>query len=350
MSRQKKFLDTDVLTASKERIRHIADTHDTIAVCFSGGKDSLAVLHLVKEVMAERGIDKVNVIFRDEELIPDQVINFVDKYKQLPWVNMLYFAIPLASTKYILGRTYDYIQWDNSREWVRPKPEYAIVMKEGDDRVFDQYTCDEFIGENFKGKVAFLTGIRASESLMRFRASVNKLHENYITRTETDKVSLCKPLYDWQENDIFKYFYDNKINYCEYYDYQMMAGGQLRVSTPLHSEMAKRIGMLREVDPAFYDRVLKLFPEMQAQDRYYKDLDTKALTAKYGKDLATLKTYIDENYTDPMQYQKANARYKEVCGLHTRYPESFPTNYIFKYFMTGAFKRGLLPLGKKKTK
>ena len=45
----------------------------------------------------------VNVVFRDEELIPDEVIDFVNKYRQEPWVQMLWFAVPLASTKYVMG-------------------------------------------------------------------------------------------------------------------------------------------------------------------------------------------------------------------------------------------------------
>lgn len=52
--------------------------------------------------------------------------------------------------------------------------------------------------------MAFLTGIRADESLIRYRASVNKLNENYINATECKRVSLCKPIYDWRENDVFK--------------------------------------------------------------------------------------------------------------------------------------------------
>jgi predicted phosphoadenosine phosphosulfate sulfurtransferase len=61
MARVRRYLEKDVLTAARERIHHIADTHDTLAVCFSGGKDSLAALHLTRQVLAERGQDTVNV-------------------------------------------------------------------------------------------------------------------------------------------------------------------------------------------------------------------------------------------------------------------------------------------------
>jgi predicted phosphoadenosine phosphosulfate sulfurtransferase len=83
----------------------------------------------------------------------------------------------------------------------------------GNTRVFDQYTTDAHIAKWYKGKVAFLTGIRAAESVMRYRASINKLNESYINASSAPSVSLCKPIYDWQENDVFRFFYEWAINY-----------------------------------------------------------------------------------------------------------------------------------------
>ena len=74
MPRLRGYQDTDVLTAAKARIHHIYDIFDSVAVCFSGGKDSLVCLELTWEVAQERGLKHVDVVFRDEELIPDEVI------------------------------------------------------------------------------------------------------------------------------------------------------------------------------------------------------------------------------------------------------------------------------------
>jgi predicted phosphoadenosine phosphosulfate sulfurtransferase len=271
MSRIRRYLDKDVLTAAKERINHLIDAFDTLAVMFSGGKDSLVVLHLTREVMLERRITKpVNVVFRDEELISMEVIDFVDKYRREPWIKMLWFAVPLKSTKYILGVCHDYVQWDPKRKHVRDLPEWAITLPAGDNRVFDQYTMDAETATYFKGKIGFLTGIRSAESLMRYRASVNKLNESYINAVDsTDRVKLCKPIYDWEEDDVFKYFYDRNIQYCSLYDAQMWSGQALRVSTPLHAESAKRFDRMKKSAPELYARVIEVFPEMLAHERYY---------------------------------------------------------------------------------
>lgn len=344
-------LDIDVLTAAKERINHLIDTFDTLAVAFSGGKDSLTVLELVEEVYRERGItEKVKVFFRDEELIPDVVIDFVQKLYESGRFEFYYFAIPLKSTKFVLGRNYNYVQFDPNREWLRQPPPYAIRLEAGDKRVFDQYSADSFICSRFRGRVAIVTGIRAQESLIRFRACINKKNDNYINDTKDSRVKITKPIYDWTEDDIFKFFCRRKIQYCAIYDAQTWNGESLRVSTPLHAESAKRFNKLKTLYPKFYEGLITLFPEMLVQGAYYNELDTSGEFSQYEHTIDGLFKYINDKLDDPKQRALAIKRVCTSWKTRTKLTKGNPqliAGYslwrLFKSVQTGAYKREIMP-------
>ncbi len=352
MARYKAYIETDVLTEAKKRLHHIYDLFDSVVVMFSGGKDSLAILHLTDEVRRERGITKpLDVVFRDEELIPDEVINFVDEYRRKDWIKMVWFTVPLASTKYVLGVCRSYVQWDSAREWVRPKPEWGESLPDGDTRVLDQYTMDAFTAARYKGKIAFVTGLRAAESLIRYRSCVNKLNENYInsvswTDPNATNVNICKPIFDWEENDVFRYFYDRQIRYCPLYDLQMWAGNNLRVSTPLHAESAKRFDLIKTTVPDFYQRVTQVFPEMLAHERYYKDMDRSAVKLQYGKTYEGVRLWIDENIIEEKQHAMAINKYEFALVLARKCPAAYPPAHLLTQFMAGSFKRKIMPIAK----
>jgi len=353
--KQVRYIDTDVLTEAKKRINHVLNNFDKIFVCFSGGKDSLVVLHLVEQVYKENNIsEKINVIFRDEELIPDDVVDFVTEHVKSGKYNFYYYAVRLYSEKFILGKTYQYIQWDNEREWVREKPDFAIT--DPLDRVFSQHTMDEFCASGHKGKLAFLNGIRADESILRYQSCLNKKNENYINASGTPNVHLVKPIYDWSEKDVFKFFYDNDIKYCEIYDNQMWARQNLRVSTPFHAEAAKRFDKVKTVYPVFYQQLINIFPEMLMQEKYWGFLDRDLAIEKYPKSWNGIFQYIKENIEDPRLKKLAIKRVLSAKmnreNKIKKNPESianyggYPVYYVFKKILKGEFEREIQPQSK----
>lgn len=347
MAKIRHYLDIDVLTAARERIEHILDLHDTPVVCFSGGKDSLVVLHLMLEAVKARGAERLHVIFRDEELIPQAVIDFVNEYRQRGDIDLVWFCVPLKSQKYVLGKSFDYVQWDPAREHIREKPPWAVTAADGE--VFDQYSMDDKVAQMYPGMVALVNGIRADESLLRLRASLNKLSDSYINKSATKKARLCKPIYDWSETDVFKYLHDHAIPYCTFYDRQMWAAEKLRVSTPLHAESAKHFDQWRKIDPEFYEGVVKLFPEMLVQERYFREIDRQKVVDKYGKTFGTCLQYLNE-FVDPEQRPQARIYFRWILGMIKKDPGCYTPVQTIKWLVCGAFKRMPMPIPKKERK
>ena len=342
----KHYLDINVLDAAIQRIHHVYDTHDTVAVAFSGGKDSLVTLQLTLQVARERGRLPLNVIFRDEELIPDQVLDFVNEYRQHPDLRMDWWAVQLKSQRYILGTSHSLTLWDKNRKWLRQKPDWAITQAPGidPDNPADQYSMDAIAAERMQGRVAVMTGIRADESLIRLRSCVNKLNDNYINATSSKRAFLCKPIFDWSESDVFKFFMERGIRYCPLYDAQHLGGMGLRVSTPFHAERAKRLSKLRTTSPVFYSQIMDLFPEMLVQERYYAEYDQAGQADKYASSREGIEAWIEANVEEGKPRETAMKRLASVMTRHASSPKAYPLAAILRYFQSGSFKREMLPL------
>jgi len=342
----KKPLGINVLDAAKKRIHHVFDTFDTVVVAFSGGKDSLVCVHLVHEVMKERGIKSpLKVFFKDQELIPDDVINFVNEYRQKDWIDLDWYCLPLHCTKYILGQVFNYVQWDSKRDYLRPIPEWAI--KGNTDETYGRDSFDRFTLSKHKGRVAYITGVRCDESIMRLRSILEKAgKECYVSNSCESRLKLVKPIYDWTENDVFKFIMQEEIRYCEIYDMQHLVGRQLRVASPLQSEAAKDFHFLRQSHPEYYQRLVKLFPEMMVQERYNDQVDRNMLMDGYGVSFDGIKGYINENLTEPDQLALAFKRLEQYRQHNRKNPKAYPVNEIFRYFIRGGFRKKMMPLSK----
>lgn len=338
MPRAKWHLDKTVVDAARERVEHIYDMFDHVAVMYSGGKDSEACMLLVKEYHEKNNLGPVNVIFKHEEVINPSVVEFMKLQRERDWINMNWFCLPLVKTKFVLSQREAHTEWDPHRDWIGEQPDWAITYKELGMDVED--TCDDHTADDMlanylfpSGKVAFITGVRASESLTRFRAVTQKLNENYISSIEHNtksRVKLCKPIYDWEQNDVLKYIMDCGEDWCPVYEAQDLVNVGLRVSTALHPTAAKKIDKLAEIEPEFYQRIVDVFPEMQDQARYWKDFDPNAIIAPYkDQGFNGAMRFIYDNMA-PETQQDAIKNVRLWKSRYEKDPVNYPIDLLLK--------------------
>lgn len=115
------YSDKNVYEAAKDRIRWIFDEFKSrrIVVSFSGGKDSTTVLHLVKEVMDERGIRSIPVFFCDQEVEAPQTIEYVREVMGYGWVEPFWIQSYFQEWNSSAGKWFNV--WGPGENWCREK-------------------------------------------------------------------------------------------------------------------------------------------------------------------------------------------------------------------------------------
>jgi predicted phosphoadenosine phosphosulfate sulfurtransferase len=228
-TRHRQTIEQNVYDAAIERTHHIFDNHDTVAVAFSGGKDSTATLNVVLEVAKQRGHDKpIRVIFYDEEAIPFETEQYVRRVGQRDDVQLEWYCIPFIGNNHCSRSAPIWYPWaeEDEDKWVRPLPPEAIRWWDipGFSRTLHTYEVNGLLFDpKVDGMTALCLGIRAQESMTRLRAVTRKVTDNYIIEYNeiTSKGNLFKayPIYDWVTEDVWtapqKFGWDYNCNTAE---------------------------------------------------------------------------------------------------------------------------------------
>ena len=130
-----KEIDCNVVEAAERRVYEAFQKNKTIAMSFSGGKDSICMSDIVIKTMQKYGISftRLMVIFFDEEAIyPDVekiVLDWRSKFMSLG-AKFYWFCLPIKHYNCCnkLENDESFICWEPGKEsvWVRQMPKFAI--------------------------------------------------------------------------------------------------------------------------------------------------------------------------------------------------------------------------------
>lgn len=252
----------DVLEAARKRVSFVFDEFENVWISISGGKDSTVMWHLFVEE-AERRDRTVNAFFLDQEAEYEGTIKVMRRMMSHPLVVPHWYQVPIHMTN-----ATSYVQeflnaWFPGEEWLRPKEQNSIHSIEGDypKRFYEFFP---WLEAQMMEPTAFCIGLRSKESLNRFRAVTKQPgYGNVLWSTKTANPLTFRfyPLYDWCFGDVWKYIYENDLEYNSIYDKLFRLHGvnirNMRVSVLMHEKSYDCLATLQELEPELFDRVLE---------------------------------------------------------------------------------------------
>lgn len=261
---------------------------------------------LDEEVMYQATIDQVEYLMN---LYPENTIRY--------WLQIPFHLTNSVSMDEPYVRCWD--QKDKKR-WMRKRSKNNILVPPWS---HETIITNKNIGLDFydvitnwqisQHGVPSLVGIRADESLNRYRAVIkNEGYNGIYWSTMRKEGPSFYPLYDWGFQDIWHYIAENNLRYHKYYDFALKRGTQLskmRVSSLVHEHSFKDICELPEFEPETYQKLCERI----------KGISYAQETARNSKSFACRKL--------PKAY-KTWKEYRDFLLTTYRKPEHIP---IFKH-------------------
>lgn len=269
-----KYSDVNVLDAARKRIEFIFDNYENVICSVSGGKDSTVLCHLALQV-AKMKRRQLGIFFFDEEVVYQSTADQIEYLMELEpdYTNKLWLQIEFNLTNSVSYEEPFLKAWEAGKHdiWMRKKKKYAIKFAPWDrskEKILNRKIGLDFYSvlENFESSynnTAFLVGLRADESLNRWRTmvkhpvDVNGSQIYWVTGKGNGNVS-AYPIYDWAFQDVWKYIYDYNIKYSRIYDYMYKKGfniPEIRISSLVHEHSFKSLCELPEFEPATYEKL-----------------------------------------------------------------------------------------------
>nr|DAO23021.1 MAG TPA: phosphoadenosine-phosphosulfate reductase [Caudoviricetes sp.] len=318
--------EKNVYEAALDRFRFIFNEFygkRPIVVTISGGKDSTVCLYLVKEIMDEMGIEKIPVLFLDQEAETPMTVEYIRYIMHLPWVEPYWVQSFFQEWNASKGDWFNV--WGPGEQWCREK-EPGNPYADLDLKVHQYFThtlaCAQktLFGKSFVS----IGGVRIEESPARLSGLTHGEVYEGITwgggggyyKDGTPRSMVLYPIWDWKVYDVWYYIFSKKIPYNKLYNYEFTQKPlrACRVSSLIHENAIHDVQFIKEVDPKFYNRlqkrVMNLNSVVQAHNSLIYWCDH---LPPYFKDWDEYVCYLAENISEKKENgQKILKMYRKV--------------------------------------
>lgn len=313
-TKKRVFQEENVLNAAKKRIEFLFDEFEEIQVSVSGGKDSTALLYLCLEE-AEKRQRHIEVFFLDQEAEYQATIDVIKHQMSLKWVIPKWYQIPIYLTNATSYSDCFLYAWGENENWMREKTSISIhKIHENHPKRF--YEFFPYL-EKKNPKKAFLVGLRADESITRYRAvTKNPGYKGLRWSTTTNTgANRFYPIYDWGWSDVWKYIYDNRILYNKMYDMMFWSNYsmyKMRVSNLIHEKSYKCLQDLPRFEPETYDKLCDRISGISSAHRYAseKTVFSNKVLPKHYNTWKEFRDFLLQNIPQPEYRERFKNRFQ----------------------------------------
>lgn len=307
--------DKTVLEAARERVSFLFDEFETINVSVSSGKDSCVLYHLVLQEAIKRK-RKFICFFMDQEAEYASTVEIMRILMNHPNVIPAWYQVPLYMTNSTSYSEYFLYAWGKGEQWMREKEPNSIhsIEEKYPERFYDFFQWYEKKNPD----AAYLVGLRADESLMRYRA-VTK-HAGYSGlkwSSNGDGINKFYPIYDWTVYDVWKFIYDFDIPYNKIYDMMWLDNhsiySKMRVSNLIHEKSYKCLVQLPKYEPETYDKLCKRIGGIATAARYASEklIFSNKKLPKHYRSWKEFRDFLLFNIPNPEHQEKFIKRFEK---------------------------------------
>lgn len=284
----KVYQDIDVYQAARERFKIIFSEFERVCVSFSNGKDSGVLLNIAIDVARELGKLPVHALYIDMEAQYQHAIDFTHRMFNLPEVTGWWVCLPLHLRNAVSQFQPHWLCWDKDKRdaWVREYPDNEYVIT--DESYFPFFRrgmeFEEFVpafADWFSQgkKTACVVGIRADESLNRFRTIRNEHkipYDGHMWTTklfpDTEKeIYNVYPIYDWQTRDVWICNGKMGYDYNKIYDVMHLAGvsiHKMRLCQPYGDDQRQGLYLFKILEPETWSKIVNRVEGANFGNRY----------------------------------------------------------------------------------